>query len=622
MALKAFCKHFINYLIIGLQFEQGNFRVTIMESKQEATKKKRSLISKLAKILAWIIASVLFLVLVVLILIQTAFVQNFARKKVVSYLEHKLKTKVAIGKLDIKFPKSLSLQNVFFEDQSRDTLLYGGEIKVDIDMVRMLKNDIQIKEIALNDIVMKVKRLPPDSVFNFQFIADAFSSEQKKVPSKEDTATLKMNIDRILVNNTHIIYRDAFTGNDMNLALGHLDTKITTFDPEHLRFNIPIITLSGLKGYFYQVEPLQKSIQKTVAEASAAPETFLQFMNQEMNFSNIDVVYKSEPSHLNSSIQIGSIIVHPKTIDLKNSLITLKDATLSNSDLGIETASKAPVKKPQDTVVPNPPPSMKIISGPLAISNTNLKYDDQSAPRAKAGMDFSHLELKQLSTRINHLEYSTDTINASVASASMKEKSGFVLDDFTTDFSMVPSGVSLENLLIRTPGTEIKKAARLSYPSLASVSKNPGQLELNIDLENSKIAMRDVWTFMPSMKQQTPSLTGSSTLYVDARITGKVNDLDLQKVLIRGLTATNIDVKGMIKGLPDSKKLYTDLAINKFQTSRQDLLAFLPKNALPKNITLPTALSANGRVKGGMNDLTTDLVINTTSAMQKSKAHC
>jgi uncharacterized protein YhdP len=154
-----------------------------METKRQTTKNKRSLLSKLLRVFAWIIASVIFLAILILILIQIPAVQNFGRKKVVNFLEHKLKTKVAIGRLDIDFPTTLSLQKVYFEDQSKDTLLYGGELKVDINMFQLLKNDIQIKEIALNNIVAKIKRLPPDSVFNFQFMVDAFAGEQKKFPS-------------------------------------------------------------------------------------------------------------------------------------------------------------------------------------------------------------------------------------------------------------------------------------------------------------------------------------------------------------------------------------------------------------------------------------------------------
>jgi translocation and assembly module TamB len=587
-----------------------------MQSKESVEKKKRPILITLAKIVMWILASVVFLIILVLILIQTAFVQNFARKKVVSYLEHKLKTKVEIGKLDVKFPTAISLQNVFFEDQTKDTLLYGKEIKVNINMFKLLRHDIEIKEITLNNLVVEVKRLPPDSVFNFQFIVNAFTSEQKSTPTK-DTTSLKMNIDQILVNKTRIVYKDAFTGNDMDLTFGYLDTKISKFDPSHLLFDIPSITLKGLTGYFYQLEPLKKSIQKAVAEAAAPPEHYLQLQNKEINLSGIDVAYKSEPSHTNSSLVIGSAVVHPKTIDLKNSIITLNNISLDNSNIVFETNSKAVKKKPIDTTVTAPTPSMKLISGDINVKNVNLKYDDSSAPKAPSGMDFSHLDIKNFALNISSLNYSSDSILASVKSASMQEKSGFILNDLTTDFSMVPSGVALQNLLIQTPGSEIKKSIEISYPSLDAIKKNMGLLGLDIDLDNTKVAVKDIETFMPSMKSKMSSLPPNSSLYVDTRITGKVSDLNLQKLILRGLTATDINVSGRITGLPDSKKLNTDLRINKLQTSKQDILAFVPQKSLPKSISLPERLAASGKVSGGINDLYMNVAINTSSGNAK-----
>src|SRR5690348_11566269 len=298
-----------------------------MEVKEEAIepKTKKSVGAVLLKVFLWIIASVLFLVMLVLILIQTSFVQNFARKKVVGYLQNKLHTTVAIGKLDIDFPTTLSLQSIFIEDLSKDTLLYGKELKVKMDMVKLISSNIDIKKITLEGIVAKVKRLPPDSVFNFQFIVDAFSSPDTLKKSPSDTSTLQMNIDEILVNKTRIIYKDLFTGNDMDLTFGHFDTKISKFDPSHLLFDIPSITLNGLHGYFNQLKPLKEPVKTTVSKAAAEPDNYLQLFNKEINLSDIDVAYNSEPSHLNTSFVIGKAQVRPKTIDLKHSIITLDD---------------------------------------------------------------------------------------------------------------------------------------------------------------------------------------------------------------------------------------------------------------------------------------------------------
>ncbi|MEO7046518.1 MAG: hypothetical protein ABI091_14500, partial [Ferruginibacter sp.] len=435
----------------------------------------------------------------------------------------------------------------------------------------------------------------------------------------EDTSAVKINIDRIIVKNTRVIYKDALTGNDMDLTIGDLDTKISTFDPTHMVFEVPSIKLKGLKGHFYQLEPLQQPVEKAVSETASQPETYLQFINKEMNFSDVDVVYKSEPSHLNTSFTVGNLVIHPKKFDLKNGVYALDDVALDNSEIVVQTDSKKDslAKKTNQVVedsvkAASATTPFKFLAGEIKINKSNLKYDDASAPHVANGMDFSHLNIANLSLDVNNIEYTTDTTLASVKSASFNEQSGFVLNNFTTDFSMSPTAISVKNLLIQTPNTEIKKSAAITYPSLAAIQKDPSLMGLDIDLENSKISVKDIIKLAPQLSAQLSSLPADAILYVDARVTGKVSDLNLQKVMLRGLTATNIDVHGTLKGLPDPKKISADLQINKFQTSRKDIVSLLPKGSLPSNITLPESIAASGSIKGGMNNLNTDLSINTS----------
>ncbi|MEO6868222.1 MAG: translocation/assembly module TamB domain-containing protein, partial [Ginsengibacter sp.] len=490
--------------------------------------------------------------------------------------------------------------------------LYGKELAVDISMFGLLKSDINIQEIELNNMVIKAKRLPPDSTFNFQFIIDAFAGNTKK-NTKTDTSAIKINIDRILVKNTHVIYKDLYTGNDMNMVFGKLDAHIKTFDPTHLLFNVPDIDMADVSGYFHQIEPFHKSVQKVVADAAAKPENILQFLNKTIHFSNINVDYKNEAAHIDTKFVIDDFLAHPNTIDLKNSIITLNDATLKNSSIAIITESAKIPKKPTDTVITGPaPPSLKVFSGDINIDNSHIIYDDNSMPHAPYGMDYAHLNLMNLSLAATSLEYSLDTMKAILKSASLRDTTGFVLNNLTADFEMTPSGVSLTNLLIQTPGSEVKNMAIISYPSLAAIKKNPGVLGLNIDLQNSKVTVKDLLTFVPQMKAQMSSLSANSTLYVDAAIKGTVNNLQFQRLRLRGFNATNIDFTGNIKGLPDPKKLYANLNIRQFKTTRRDLMAIVPKGSIPTTFTVPENIAASGRLTGNMNNLNTNLAINTS----------
>lgn len=581
-----------------------------IQEKPKKEKKKKSLLSRLLRIFGWIVLSIIGLVILVLILIQLPFVQNYARKKVVTYLENKLHTKVAIGKLNIDFPTALSLQKVYFEDQSKDTLLYGKEIKVDISMLRLLRNEINIQGIYLDGIVAKMHRQPPDSTFNFQFIIDAFAGEQKKNPEKEDTSTMKMSVDEIVIDNSYILYKDLYTGNDLSMKLNHFKTEIKTFDPAHLLFNISLVEVDGLAGHFYQLEPMQKPIEDVVKETAQEPGKVMQLINNTIRLSDINFQFNSDASHLKSSYVIGKAEVHPRKIDLKNMVIALKDASLKNSDVVIETNTALEDKLPVDTVTTATAPSLKIIADEMALENSSFKMDDLSKPRAPSGMDFSHLFLTDINIDAKDLLYSSDTIRARLLSGQLKDRSGFVLNKMQVDFEMTPTGVSLNNLFIKTPYSEIRRFATISYPDLESLSKDPGVLGLNIDLEESTVAIKDLLFFVPQLEARVSSLKNES-LYADARLTGTMNNLQFQKLVLKGLSGTNINLHGTLAGLPDPNNVRANLNIATFSTNKKDVNAFLPPGTLPSNIQLPSRMNASGIIRGGMNNLYTDLGIQT-----------
>ena len=111
--------------------------------------------------------------MLVFILIQIPAVQNFAKNKIVAYLENKIKTKVSIGTLRISFPKQIVLKDVYFEDQHKDTLFAGKELRVDIALLKLLSNEVNVDYLELNGIRTNIYRLKPDTVFNYDYIVKA-----------------------------------------------------------------------------------------------------------------------------------------------------------------------------------------------------------------------------------------------------------------------------------------------------------------------------------------------------------------------------------------------------------------------------------------------------------------
>jgi hypothetical protein len=571
---------------------------------------KRSLLAKIGRGIGIFILSLIGLIVLLLIAIQTAPVQNFARGKIVSFLQNKLKTRVEIRALDIDFPKMLVLQGVYIEDKTKDTLVAGNQLKVDIDMFKLLSSQIQINEINLNGITAKIKRQLPDTVFNYQFIVDAFASP-KDTAAKTDTSAMKMAIDKIIVDKTRLVYYDVVTGNDVDVYLNHFDTRIDTFDPTHLRYDVPSITVNGFRGRVRQTQPMAVTavVSNPDSAESNEPPKFINFSNKQIRFSDIDLNYSNEVSAMTTQVSFKDFTVHPQSFDLKNSVIAIKDVELNNLDGFLRSGKsqdttkvvKLTDKNAKEAATQTMP--WKFTVGAMRFNNNDFRYDDETKPRLSKGMDYAHMNIKDLTLHANDFLFHNDTIALNITEGHMIEKNDFVLNKFQADVVYTDKGASLKNILIKTPGSEIKRSAVVQYPSLAAIQKDMGLLQLNINIDNSYLQVKDILTFVPTLSSQPAFRDPSAKLFVNALLRGSMAHLAIEQFQLRGLRNTNIDIAGTVNNAMDAKNVSADLNIRRFNTSREDIISLAPPGTLPKNISLPETMALNARIRGGMKRL-------------------
>ncbi len=579
-----------------------------MQLKQHSGSGRRTVLAKIANVLSYVLVSLFFIIVLAVILIQTTPVQNFARGKIETYLQKKLQTSVTIGELRVRFPNSVLLKNVYIEDQTKDTLFSGGRLKVDLDMFKLLSNEISIKNIDLENITAKIKRVNTDTVFNFQFIVNAFMSKQKT--GIIDTTALKMNIDNLNINNARIIYRDIITGDDMDLFITHLDAPIKTFDPSHLIFDIPTFTLTGLRGYYYQNEPLKPKIDSALAKAIANPVNYLQIRNKEILLRDINVDYKSVPTNIFTALKIKSLVGHPDEFNIKQGRFAFKDISLDTADVSIVMSEKQKVAVTKNQLLAKESlPVFTITSNIISVTQSNFKLNNSSLPVIKNGMDYGRLDITELNLKADNFLYNFDSTGGIIKSASLKEKSGFILNELNADFLYTLKETSITNLFLKTPGSTLKRDLIISYPTAGKLA---GQLVLNINVEEGRVQVKDILIFAPLLRTLPAFANPSQTWYVDGNMYGPVSDLHFNNVTFKGLTNTEFLVSGSIKGLPDPKKFGTDLTFNYLKTGRRDIESLLPKNTLPANFTLPESISAVGRINADQNNIESNITISTS----------
>jgi TamB, inner membrane protein subunit of TAM complex len=565
--------------------------------------KVRKVIRRILRIVVTTILILLGLVILVLILIQTGPVQNYGRGKIEAYLENKLHTKVRIGNLYIGFPSRIILKNIYLEDRRKDTLISGGRIEVDISMLRLLHKEIRVNNFDLENITLKVKRLQSDTVFNFQFIADAFSSAPEKEPVQKDTsAGFKFIIGTIHLHQIHALYSDDASGNEVYVNLGDFKTKLKTFDPSHQTYAIPDISLSDISGNVRQYKPILilQHAADTISEhnKNSAP---VKLELGEIDFSHINLNYRNEAQNMNAGIRLGNFHTQAENIDLATLHIKLKKISLDSTAAELrfgklvttKKVTKAPV--PKDTVAHTGAWNFDIAS--FTIDNTRVKYDDDNKTPLKKGMDYSHIDLKKLQVHTSNLHADPSNYQAMIAAISFEEKSGLVLKKLSAGVSYGNSGVSLKNLVIQTNRSYINNQTSFQYKSLDEMKKHPGDIGVNLEFNRSRIAVMDVLVFVPSLEGPLKD-NQNAVLQLNGKMTGRLKDIQIPFLEISGVGNTSLAASGHIKGLPDAKKAYYDLTIARFNTSRTDIFRFVPPKSFPDNLRLPDHIAADGRFTG------------------------
>ncbi|QHS54249.1 translocation/assembly module TamB [Mucilaginibacter sp. 14171R-50] len=570
------------------------------------------------KTILWIIASVIFLILLVVILIQVPAVQNFAKDKAVTFLQNKIHTKVEIGHISLGLPKLLVLEDVYFEDQKKDTLIAGDKLKVDITLLKLLKNKVEVNEINLEGITANISR-GPDSLFNFDYILKAFAGEQKKEVKPEDTtSTMKFSVDKIILDRINIKYKDVTTGNDVKFLLGHFDTRIKDFDMDKMKFTIPKINLSGVNAKVIQT-PAGSSIKQAATIDTATKPLNLDLTLGEINVDKVKVDYKS--SEMAAKVDLGTFLVEMDKIDMKNQHVGIKSIKLDNTNAGLtfakpQTVAKAVDKtiKKIDTLTSTTQAKGWTASlGHITLANDNIKFDNDAQKPLPRGLDFAHMDVKNLNTDITDLSYTPDSLSGKVNSFTFAEKSGLKINKFHTAFFYGPKSAYLKDLLVETPTSVIQKELQVGYPSIESLTKDLGRLSINANLDGSKLGLRDVLLLMPTMASMEPFKSSpNSIIKINGRVSGQVNNLRIPNIEISGFGNTYVKASATMQGLPNVEKAYFDLNINDFRTTRNDIARLVPKGTVPPNVSIPENMDLKGTFKGSMKNFNTKMALRSS----------
>jgi len=168
---------------------------------EEETKEKRSAWNRGIRIFLRVFAFVFLIVVFLLIAINIPLVQTFIAGKFIKSIREKTGTEISLRSVKIALPNSVKITDLFLTDKDADTLLYLHSLSIDVSLFGLLRNEVAIKSLSLENVVANIQRPNPEEPFNFRFLLDVFAPE---VPVKPDTAIKKRKPWLIKVNDVSL----------------------------------------------------------------------------------------------------------------------------------------------------------------------------------------------------------------------------------------------------------------------------------------------------------------------------------------------------------------------------------------------------------------------------------
>lgn len=542
-------------------------------------------------------------------------VQNFIKDKLIVYLEKKIKTKVSLERVYIGFPNSIVMENLYLKGQNVDTLLSVKKLDVGLHMLKLINSTADITSVEMQGARANVVR-KPDGKFNFDYIIDAFATNDKEESSSKPFI---ISLDKINLKDIGITFNDQQSKNDINLYFKSFDTRVKKFDLAKNNYAVNDINLDGLKLKLKQgiVEEVSQKIEKKVDSLNKKEPMNIGLRGIKLTNFNID--YGDENTKTFAKVLFKELSTKVNKLDLENNAFNVDNVFLSGADINAnlylpaQNANPQKTKEPEISKTSDQNKAMSLLLGKLVLNDVKATYNNTAIAPTRQGMDFNHMNFSKMNIELRSFKMENNTFAGTVNSAEIQEARGLDIQKFNTDFVYTEKEASLKSLYLQTPKTLLRDEVILNYNSIDQLSSNLGTVKVSANIKDSKVGFSDILNLVPTLRNTVPfNKYPNAVLNVNANVKGSVNDLLIQDLKVSGLDQLRVVASGKIKNAMNPDQLYYDVRIGEFSSNAKTIFNLVPKNTIPSNISLPSTFSIKGNAKGTTKVVTTDLNLYST----------
>lgn len=589
-------------------------------------KKKKPLGRKIIKILGWIFGIIILLAFLLIIFIRSPWGQNLIVQRAVKYVSEKTETKVEIEKLFITFDGNVMLKGLFLEDTQGDTLVYSKSLEADIPILPIIRgNGIAIDYLKWEGLKARVYRKDTIEGFNFQFLIDAFASDEETPIEKENTESepMKLVIGDVLFSDFDLIFKDDIGGIDSELHLGHLSLHMKKTDLENMDFRASKIALSNTRAKFIQ----SPSLLPDDEEDEESPLPFLQV--DKLTLDNVFAYYESEDELMKADLEIGEFLAELKKVDLNKNNFEVGTLELKKSIVRIDAKTEDnPVKETAEdaqeevekTVADFEWPDMEIAVSKINFEENHIGYFVNEQQPKKGIFDANALAVEDLNILINDVYLKDKTAGMDIKTITFKEASGLDLKELGLKLAVTDENLEIDNLKFQLNENKLTGEVGLEYATVNELIGHPDQSKLVINIPSLQVDVKDAFRFQPDLrKNEYIAQLSRKKLTGNLKINGYLSDLDIPGLTLRWGGNTRIATRVKIKNVTHPDQLQFNIPSFSAQSKRDDLIRFVNEEEL--GVGLPEDVLLKGYARGNMDDVYAKADLTTTQGIAVVEGH-
>ena len=528
-------------------------------------------------------------------------------QKAISYLEDKTGAEVQIDRLFVTFSGNIFLENFYISDVDGDTLAFSKDLEAGVHFLPLIKDGaIEVSKFEWKGLKARIKKAENTGVYNFEYLIDAFASEddQSDSLSTDDPAPpLNITLSPIHLKDFDILFQDEVMGIDASLQLGDFEVFIPSIDLENSIFDIESISISDSEITYHQSKPFAESVESQ--EESVLPLIHL----ENLSISNLALAYDNEVDKQRAKVEIQTLGISIPQLDLKKQRVEINEISLAESsflfhDFSLPDSSLV-LPDPNQGIAAFTWPDWELSLRKIALENNSLEYKSKNISSTSGEFNPELIHLEYLTLLGNEISLKDESLSLNLEKFQFLESSGFELKDLILSIETNDQKTGISKFYLETNRSFIDAEADLSYASIQELIENPEQANLNLEISDLALDIRDSYFFTPELAKDTLIREiAKSPFFGDLKVNGDLAQLEIPQFNL-SWDETKLKTKGSVTNALDTESIFFDFPEFNLKTNRSTINRFVSESDF--GIQLPEELDLKANAKGTLEDVLAEL---------------